>query len=409
MTKKADKKKKEKVDPPKTVQELVNMLNKKLGIDAIKLAKDIEGTYLIRRPCGIFSIDLATAAGLPAGTMNKIGGAEGLGKNYLADLYMSECQRLYGDKAKIFIASSEYPYDKLRGRDNGFRIALTPHEVDQLEASLERGLEDEERKELLAQTGEILLIQGLDMEKTLESVLNCLESNLFHVGLIDSMDSLIPEEQQDRDIGDPRLGSSAIVQTDFMKRFHYAIGKSRKTMLLTLGQARANISTGGGLVKTKTKVNDPHAVKHGLVGKITLGRGDYIRQSGESGARIGKVIRWVIEKGKAGFHEGPGGELNYYYATGIDKAQDFVDTAKQYIPRRGRYIDIPVSDGTTEVVGSLDEFKQYVLDHPEEVEFIKHRIYEQKEIAYSYVEVNKGAGRQGRKKASKKAGRKADK
>jgi RecA/RadA recombinase len=408
MSKKGDKGKKEKAEPPKTIQELVNMLNKKLKTDAIKLAKDIEGTYLVRRPSGIFSIDLATAAGLPAGTMNKIGGAEGLGKNYLADLYMAECQRLYGNNAKIFIASSEYPYDKLRGRDNGFRIALTPEEVDQLEASLDRELGKDERKELLSQTGDIVLLHGLDMEQTLESVLQCLESNLFHIGLIDSIDSLIPREQQDRDIGDPRVGTAAMVQTDFMKRFHYAIGKARKTMLLALGQARANIPSGGRLPQNapRDRVNDPYAVKHGLVGKIRLSRGEFIK---ENDRKVGKVIRWTIEKGKAGFHEGPTGQLDYRYATGVDKMQDFVDTAKNYVPRRGRYIDIPTSKGETHTVGSLDEFKQYAIDNPDEVEFIKGWIYEQRGITYSYVEVAKAAGRQGRKKAGKKAGGKADK
>lgn len=397
----------EKKEKPKNIRELVNMMNKEFGFQAVKLATEIEGTYLVRRPCGIFSIDLATAGGLPAGTMNKIGGAEGLGKNYFADMYLAQCQRIYGDAARMFIVSSEYPYDKLRARDNGVRIALTRDEVEQLESSLDHELTKEEKTELTSQTGEIVMVQGLSMDKTLAAVLEFLESDFFHIGLVDSMDSLLPEEQEERLLGDPKVGSAAIVQTDFMKRFHRAIGRVRKTMLLTLGQARANIPRPGQRSWTANKVNDPYAVKHGLVGKIVLSSGGYI-QPVPKGPRIGKVIRWTIEKGKAGFHDGVFGEVDYIYKDGVDKIKDFVEVAKKYVKRAGKYYELPTSDGgTTRVIG-LEGFAEYARNNPDEVEYIKGQIYVDNEIAYSHHEVKKRTGRQGRKATSKKAGRKTN-
>ena len=387
-------------DRPATVRELVNKLNKDLGFEGLQLASEAEGTFLVRRPCGIFSIDLATAGGLPAGTMCKIGGQEGLGKNYLADLYMRENQRIHGKESKLFIVSSEYPFDKLRARDNGLMISLTKKEIEQFEKSLKRELSKDEKKALRNQIGEIVVIQGLSMDETLETILELLKSNLFHIGLVDSMDSLIPEEQQDRDIGDARVGTAAGVQTDFMKRFHYAIGKNRRTLLLTLGQARANIPTTGRAF-TKTVVNDPYAVKHGLAGKIVLSNGGPIRDT-QSGPIMGKTIRWDIQKGKAGFHDGIRGEIQYRYETGVDLLRDFVETAKGYIPRGGAYYTIPTEHDTVRVNG-LDAVAEHFRNNPNDMEYVRHWIYEQKGIAYMYDETEDkaGAGRPGGKKARK--------
>jgi RecA/RadA recombinase len=402
------KKKNSKEEVPATVPELVNLLNKQLGFEGLRLAKDMEGTFLVRRPCGIFSIDLATAGGLPAGTMCKIGGAEGLGKNYLADLYMAQNQHIHGNDSKVFIVSSEYPYDKLRGRDNGFRIALSKKEVARLEESLKRPLGKEEKSALSSQVGEVVLVHGLTLDETMETVLRLLESNLFHIGLIDSIDSLIPQEQQNRNIGDPKPGSSAMVQTDFMKRFHYVIGKNRKTLLLALGQARANMQMGGGSGAPKNTVNDPYSVKHGQAGKIILSRGGTLRE-GEKGPKIGKLIRWTIDKGKAGFHDGVSGEFDYLYASGADIYKDFVETVKQYIRRAGPYYYIPNEDGEELRVQGLAEMAGYFKDNPEQVEHIKAWIYREKGIAYTYHEEEQaGTSRPRGKKAGKKGRGKAD-
>lgn len=400
-------KKKKKGDIENTapsVRELVKMMNKDLGFEALRLANEVESTFLIRRPCGIFSLDLATAGGLPAGTMCKIGGAEGLGKNYLADLYMAENQRIFGQKSKVFIVTSEYPFDKLRARDNGFEVALTKRELEQLEISLGRDLEKEERKALSSQTGEVVLIHGLTMNKALQAILRLLESNLFHIGLIDSVDSLIPEEMQDRDVGDGRVGgSSAIVMSDFMKRFHYVIGKNRKTLLLALGQARANIPRPGSMAFTRNVVNDPYAAKHAHAGKIVLSNGGPIRDS-KSGPQVGKVIRWSIEKGKAGFHDGVKGELNYRYASGVDHFADFVEVAKVYMPKGGPYYSIPTSNGEVKVLG-VEAMADHFRKNPNDMEYVKSWIYKEEGIAYMYDEDEETAGGQGRKKASKKGGR----
>jgi RecA/RadA recombinase len=388
---------------PKNIRELVNTLNKKLGTDAIKLASEIEGTYFLRRPSGIFSLDLATGGGLPAGTMVKIGGAEGLGKNYLADCYLAECQRIYGNDAHISVVTSEYPYDKLRGRDNGVRVALTPGEISDLEKSLKRTLSKEEKKELASQTGEILLTQGLSMEESLQVILDSLESDLFHIILVDSMDALLPQVQEDRDLGNPKLGASAIVQTDFMKKFYRAIGRARKTLLLTLGQARANIPTAGARVFKQSKVNDPYAVKHGLAGKIVLSPGGPLR---ESKRQVGKIINWQIEKGKAGFHDGPTGVLNYYYATGVDKMADFVESAKSYVEQKGAFFYLPNPesvDGEKLRFHGLDELKEYFCTHTDTIDYYKNHIYQTRKIACIHHEDETKASRRTRKKAGKKA------
>jgi hypothetical protein len=334
--------------------------------------------------------------------MVKIGWQEGLGKNYLADCYLSECQRIYGNDAKLFIITAEYPYDKLRARDNGVRIALTRDEVDSLEASLHRKLDADERKELMSQTGEIILTHGLGMEESLETVLKCLDSDLFQIGLVDSMDSLLPAVQEERDIGDPKVAASAIVQTDFMKKFHKVIGRVRRTLLLTLGQARANIPTAGARVFKTARVNDPWAVKHGLAGKVTLTPGGPIK---DGKRQIGKIINWQIEKGKAGFHDGPTGSLEYFYSSGVNKLKDFVEVAKGYVERRGAYyyLSSELTGGQAKQLKGLDELSIYFRNNPEKMESVQRYIYEQANITCMHNENEKKASRQGRAQAGKKA------
>lgn len=390
------------------IKALCTELNKKLEYEALKLSSEVEGTYLLRRPSGIFSLDLATAGGLPAGTMVKIGGIEGIGKNYLANCYIAECQRLYRDEVRIFLVSGEYPYDKLKARDDGVRIALTRKEVERFEEGLKRPLAPEEKKELTSETGEIVLVQGLSQDKALATVIDLLESDLFHIGLIDSMDSLLPEEQEERDLGDPKVGSSAQVQTDFVKRFYRAIGRSRKTLLITLGQARANIPTSGGMPvrQKKNRVNDPYAMKHAHAGKIVLSQGDFLKEKG--GRRIGKVLRWVLEKGKAGFHDGPTGEMEYYYRTGVDKIADAVEVLKQHIERRGAWYYIHDKDGEELKFNGLDKLKDYLFSNPDVREMLQDWVYEKEEIAFIHHEVEKTTSNQGRGKGRKKTKGKKD-
>jgi len=391
------------------VKALVSEINNELGYDAVKLSSQTEGTYLLRRPCGIFSLDLATKGGLPAGTMVKIGGAEGLGKNYLANCYIAECQRIYGKDARIFIVVGEYPYDKLKARDDGVRIALTKKELARFEQGLRRKLSDEEKKELMSETGEFVLVEGLSQDKSLATVLELLESDLFHVGLVDSMDSLLPENEEERDVGDDLVGASAKVQTAFMKRFYRAIGFSRRTLLLTLGQARANIPRGNMPVRTPNKVNEAYAVKHGQAGKIILRQGDFIKKSD---IKVGKVIRWGIEKGKAGFHDGPSGELVYYYDSGVDKIADSVEVLKNHIERAGAWYYIHDENGEELKFQGLDQLKSYLFSHPEVRRMLEQWVYDKEEIAFVHHEVDKEektgkkASKQGRKKGRKKAKRK---
>lgn len=367
-------------------QRLLDDMEEKFGVGKVQTASKSDCSYLLRRPCGIFSLDQACAGGLPAASMCEIVGPESIGKNYLANKYIEQCQQIYGKDAKVFIAVTEYKYDKLFARKSGVQISLSEGELKELEEASKGTFSDEERKLFKSQIGEVVLIQGLSAEDTLQASLDLIKTDEYHIGIFDSMGALQPTSSRERELSDPnrmRGADRASLQTEFMHQFYYAIGK--KCLFIILNQVRAPIGQWVPPGREAFKVSEAHAIKHGLAARIMLTAGGLLVDSKKKslkdmmGNPVGKYIRWEILKGKKGFHEGAHGRWEYKYRSGVDILADFVNVAIQFAERSGPYYTF--MDEKFQGRAALAEHFQ---NNPEAVEKAKDYIYQKKGIIFKW-------------------------
>ena len=84
-------------DRAKAIDSIVNAAARKYGGGRVELSENTNSSYLLRRPTGILSLDLAMAGGWPAAAPNVLVGPDGVGKDYLLWRTMAEAQRTYGE------------------------------------------------------------------------------------------------------------------------------------------------------------------------------------------------------------------------------------------------------------------------------------------------------------------------
>jgi len=389
--------------------EIARRINKKLKCEAVKIASDSYNSYVVRRPCGIFSIDIASGGGLPAGTMVEIAGPEGAGKNLLADLYLAETQRIYGDEFRAFILTTEYKYDKLRGLQNGVKISLSDKEIRDLETARGEPFEDEERARLTQEVGTFLLLEEEAPEKLLDAAIDIMRHGDFQIGVIDSLATLIPEEEQLKDMDESdKMAARASLQTKFMNKAMNCF-KQSNILLLGLNQVRAPIGYVGRYVPAY-KISEACAVKHGIAGRIEISSGSKILEE-KTKERLGKELKWHLSKGKAGFHEGPSGVLKFYYSSGIDVFEDFIDILTPYCSQAGSWYELSMGMEEPRRFHGRGAMMQELRNEPELVAKLKKLIYQDRGIVCMNKEPDEKqeeASGEGGEKARKGRGRKSN-
>jgi len=322
--------------------------------------------------------------------MVEIAGPEGAGKNLLADLYIAQTQEIFGDDFNCAILTAEYKYDKLRARQNGVQIALTNDEIAELEAAQGEPLEEEEKKALQEQVGEFYLVEEGPAEVLIDSLLTLMGSGEIQLVIIDSLANLIPDEEIKKGLDESaQVAARASMLTRFMQKIHPLMSRT-KTMVIALNQVRAPIGyRGPAQYVPKYKLSEPFAIRHGIAGRIEISSGSAIK---EGEVRIGKELRWHISKGKAGFHEGPLGILNYKYETGIEIEEDFVETILPFCERSGTWFTVPLGNQKDLRVQGKKRLVDHAMANPDWVESVKKDVYELKGIRFLYREVQKETG-----------------
>lgn len=368
-----------------SVDTLVARVNKALkGKAIVRKASDRTYQYNIRRPFGILSLDLAVGGGLPAGSICQIYGPEGVGKNYLMNCLIRECQKHYGAAAAIAYTSFEYGYDKAFGWHCGVRVALSQPELDDYIQDLGRKPTPDELKEVQEQIGEFFIIdvgeQGSDVpaEAKLEAVLELLSSGVFQLILIDGLGAFsgkgarLKEEGERRHLDEnKKVAANAGLMTDFLSEAFTQLsmptedgGMNQTTMVLN-NQQRANITTGMNpflaRMAPKTRVGGGYALGHAKAIDIHLRSTKKINVSGRA---AGKIVAWNIQKGKLGTHEGIEGEFEYLFSDGANWRADVIATAKtmKLITSRGKLIYVPDKENGI----SKEDLEAYYDEGPEQ-------------------------------------------
>jgi RecA/RadA recombinase len=370
-----------------TLDDVMNSVNRELGMNVVRRASDMETLYLLRRPTGITSLDIELGGGFPASATTVLVGPDGAGKDYLLWITAAEVQRIYGDDFGMCIFFTEFKADKLFMRDFcGLKIAFSPKELDELDAALVKDgkppMTKERRAELQTQVGQILIIDGVTAEKGFDAIIKLVMSNRCQMIVVNSIGSLQTEAKEEQESFEDfaRQSSEATLISKFMPKLAMILNNDRngrnETTLFLVNQMRAKrdvMPVRGRPITEKDKYEPGarvHALKHGKAIELAIHKGPYHRDEVEK-VNIGRKIRWELTKGKLGTHDGKQGEFDFYYDIGVDKIGDLINTC----------LKLDVFEGTTWIkynhekygfnLQGRDKVRRYINEHPELVDILR--------------------------------------
>lgn len=317
------------------------MTNSKTGAfdGRLYLASEVKPSFTLRRPTGILSLDVGIRGGAPAGCMTEVIGKDSAGKSTLGNFILAENQQVYGGRSAIFIATLEGQFDKDHARECGMRIAYSVDELNELEERTGVKLDAALRQSMMEdQVGEVIEVRGANAEIVLDQVIELSRSNLFQIGLLDSVAALLPETEDEGSVADQRPANSARLMAKFCRKWSgvQSLDKDKKfnnTTLIATNQFRVRLG-----VKMPPGMPPPmehpggHAFKHtkSLSIKLTSTKRDRFDDK-ETKTTLGKILHWEILKQKHGGHEGDTGQFRYYYGTHqVDVAYDAYAAALQH-------------------------------------------------------------------------------
>lgn len=326
-------------DEPDVIGQLISTVNKEFGGSVIRRASEATTSHTLRRPTGIPDLDIGLAGGFPAGALCVVTGPDGAGKDYIINCTIRELQRNYGDRMKVAIYSTEFPYDKRFAREVcGVEVAFTDEELDEYnDTRVKQGhppLSDEECAEYKRQIGEILLIQGVIADHGLDIVLAALETGAFQLIAINSLGVFETAAKESTDSLEEHATQSSEAQ--LLSRFipkmfmhlnrPMADGRRNETSLIAANQVRANRdmprARPGMPVPQHMKYvpgSGSKALAHGKAIDVMLHKGAVLLDKEvDPPVNLGRTINWVLEKGKLGTHDGIKGSYDFYYDGGAD-------------------------------------------------------------------------------------------
>lgn len=366
-----------------TVSDVLARVEKHYKRPILKRAQDASSPFLLRRPTGIPSLDISIGGGWPAGGVSEIAGPPGIGKNGLCNQTIAENQRIHGEESSVAWITIELAgYDKGHAHIIGVQVSMSEYEI-KLEnlSRLKKGLKPLGKTDIARrkrQVGEFLIGDEGSTAQRLQGVVELVQDNQCQLVVIDSMAALVSEARDDTDLDDePQQSAEARLATEFQKKLWSAYcnpnnGAHNLTTVLAINQVRANRRKRSAF-DSEWVVPGAYAIRHGKLVDVVLktGKGIFMTPTGKetlkgdkANTKIGKWVRWKIEKGKAGCHEGPSGEVAYYFSCGFEKYLDLLVTAKhlELIKQRKDKFWFVDSEGQTthEGEGGIDEMVNLV-------------------------------------------------
>jgi len=383
------KKKIEKIDTSerrKKLENVVEDINRKIP-GAISFAEDTDGSFILRRPTGILSLDNALRGGFPKGIIEIIG-EPNIGKTALVCKTAVEVQNNYKENSCIGIIAIE-KFDKKFWKDLGLKIAFSDEEIKYMEEGLGRKLTETEYSQYKEQVGEIVISPALTVEDALEVCLGMVKSKLFQLIIVDSIGAVVTDAQNEKTLDEKTYGGIAGPMGTFVNKVNLL---NENTTILIVNQLRDNL-------KMKNPYDDPYkeaggwALKHAKLVSLRMTRGEQIKKKVQTNDLIiGRYVNWVIKKGKGGTPEGSKGSYPFYkgkygYTLGIDTVQDIILTGVEYdvIEKAGAWFSF---DG--EKLGQgLEEATENLRKTPKKVEEIVSKVWELDKEKNNYVFITK--------------------
>lgn len=383
---------------------VVRQINNQMKSTVVRRASETSSSYLLRRPTGITSLDLALMGGIPASAPVVVVGPDSSGKDYLLWKTCAEVQKIYGDDFAMAVYFTEFRPDKRYMRDYcGLKVAMSDAELDEIDEARSRmGLEpltDEDRARYQEQVGKVYFIYGVTAEEGFDAVIDLVSSNGCQIVAVNSIGFLQTEAKEDqesfKDFAQQR--NEAILLSKFLPKLAMTLnrdlpnGERNETSIILINQVRSKDNVRpipGRPVMDRDKYRpaaEAHALKHGKALELMIHNGKKLYDE-ESQTTLGREKQWVFLKGKLGFHEDKKGTFNYFFDTGADVQGDLINCCKALgiFEVSGSWVEY-IKDG--EVIFKCQgdgKIRAYFRDHPEVIDELRHECFRKSGIVYRH-------------------------
>jgi RecA/RadA recombinase len=315
--------------------ELIQKIQKRFHVGALRKAGDVPDVFRLRRPTGIPSLDVRLHGGLPAGGITQIIGEDGVGKTDLCWRIMRQAQLNYGDYYRGAMFCVEMQPDLSQARWAGLKVPFTESEIGWYEEEVGERISEEERVDLMTAPGETYFPVAGSAEDTLDTAIELLASGIFQVIVVDSISALQASKMSTRDLKDGSIvASQANVLTNFMQKVWSTYntplpdGRANETTIIVLNQFREKVDETNKYLAKDPRAMGGRALKHGKLVDLHMRTGakkkSDVKINGHY-VRLGKEIHTTITKGKAGMHEGAVASWTYSFDVGVDTQLNLLD------------------------------------------------------------------------------------
>jgi|MudIll2142460700_1097286.scaffolds.fasta_scaffold02644_3 recombination protein RecA len=223
----------------------------------------------------------------------------------------------------------------------------------------------------------ILIVQPVTAEDAFDMAETGIDNNYGCI-IFDSVASIAPEEEMDKDYGKQSIGLSPRLTNQFLKKTKAKI-RDNETIFVITNQIRANIGAYVGGYTTPAG----YALKHYTSLRIYLSKGQAIEEDDKA---VGNYINFVIKKNKLGIPYRQA-ETNLIYGKGIDYYRDVLkfSTLLGVIKSRGPYFSF---EETTLGQGGAKSI-EYLMTNPEVLDKIEKVCYNVVGVQYPPVRVER--------------------
>ena len=265
--------------------------------------------------------------------MVEIYGPESSGKTTLAIHAIAESQKLGGIAAFI---DAEHAFDRFYAKKLGVDVE------------------------------NLLISQPDNGEQALEIADNLIRSGAIDILVIDSVAALVPKAEIEGEMGDSKMGLQARLMSQALRKLTGTISKTGCCCIF-INQLREKIGVMFGNPETTTGGN---ALKFYASVRLDVRRISQIKDSDEvSGNRV--KVKIVKNKVAPPFRIA---EFDIMFGEGISKAGEIIDLGVEHniIKKAGSWF----SYGETRLGQGRDAVKQLILDNPELMDELEHKIKE---------------------------------
>ena len=317
------------------LQETFNLLDKRYGINKIRRVDELPQTKDSIVSTGIIGLDMALGVGgIKKGSIIEIYAPESAGKTTLA---LQICKQYQKQGKPVLYIDTER--------------TLTRETIESM------GIESEN----------FYLIHVCNLEMALEVCKVVAQMTAFSAVVIDSLAGLAPKAQIDGDVGDSHPGLFSRIMSDALPVLTTYFDDSGCT-LIVINQMREKV---GVMFGNPEHATGGRALKYYATVRLDIRRLEFIRNSGDE---IGCRTRVKVVKNKIAppLKET---EFDIMFGEGISVEGDILDNAveKGVITKYGAWF----SYNGNRIGQGRENAKQYLREHPAEMEEINTKLREQ--------------------------------